>query len=86
MKYAKKSISKDGLCFSDCQPFVRVIFKLLFHKQIEARTEAQHEAEAEGAKTMKPVDETEAIADVWKRIGEIQEELAHERRQRKKIQ
>ncbi|MCI6120385.1 hypothetical protein [Blautia obeum] len=68
------------------QPFVRVIFKLLFHKQIEARTEAQHEAEAEGAKTMKPVDETEAIADVWKRIGEIQEELAHERRQRKKIQ
>ena len=68
------------------QPFVRVIFKLLFHKQIEARTEAQNEAEAEGAKTMKPVDETEAIADVWKRIGEIQEELAHERRQRKKIQ
>lgn len=68
------------------QPFVRVAFKLLFRKQIAAREKTQHEAESAGEKAIKPEDETEAIADVWKRIDELQEELAHERRQRKKLQ
>ncbi|MGN0295544.1 MAG: hypothetical protein ACI4D3_16230 [Lachnospiraceae bacterium] len=68
------------------QPFVRVVFKLLFHRQISERKAIQHEAEAQGKPHVKPQDETEAIADLWKRIDELQEELAHERRQRKKLQ
>ena len=68
------------------QPFVRVAFKFLFRRQIAAREQAQHAAEASDEQTIKPADETEAIADVWKRIDELQEELAHERRQRKKLQ
>ncbi len=68
------------------QPFVRVLFKLLFHKKIKARADAQHEMEAKGELHMKPQDETDAIGDLWKRIDELQEELAHERRQRKKLQ
>ena len=68
------------------QPFVRVAFKFLFRRQIKAREEAQHEAIEKGEPELKPTDETEAIADVWKRIDELQEELAHERRQRKKLQ
>lgn len=42
--------------------------------------------EAQGKPNMKPQNETEAIADLWKRIDELQEGLAHERRQRKKLQ
>lgn len=68
------------------QPFVRVVFKLLFHRQIRAREDAQHEMEAKGETMIKPQDETEAIGDLWKRMDELQEELAHERRQRKKLQ
>ncbi len=33
----------------------------------------------------RPMDETEAIADIFKRMDEIQERLEHERRQRKKL-
>lgn len=68
------------------QPFVRVVFKLLFHRQIKERKAIQREAEVQGKPHVKPQDETEAIADLWKRIDELQEELAHERRQRKKLQ
>lgn len=68
------------------QPFVRVLFKLLFHRQIKARKDEQQEREAQGIPHRKPQDETEAIADLWKRMDELQEELAHERRQRKKLQ
>lgn len=56
------------------QPFVRTIFKLIFRKDIKAREEAAHKSEAEGRKLM-PESETEAIADVYKRIDEIKEEL-----------
>lgn len=62
------------------QPFVRVAFKWLFHKQIKAREDAQHETEAQGKLRIKPQDETEAIADLWKRMDELQEELERERR------
>lgn len=62
------------------QPFVRVLFKAIFHKQIKEREAAAHKKEAAGEK-LRPADETEAIADVLKRIDEIrdelQEELAH---------
>jgi hypothetical protein len=68
------------------QPFVRVVFKALFAKQIKARANKANEAEASGLEKERPMDETEAIADVWKRIDEISEMLAHERRQRKKLQ
>lgn len=68
------------------QPFVRVVFKLLFHKQIKARKDRQYEMEEQGKPKIRPQDEVEAIADLWKRIDELQEGLAHERRQRKKLQ
>lgn len=62
------------------QPCVRVLFKLLFAKQIKAREEEAHAAEEAGEQSDRPQDETEAIADVWKRIDEISEQLAHEHR------
>ena len=60
------------------QPLVRVIFKRLFRKDIEARAkEAEHFA-AE--------NEQETIADIFNRIEEIQEEIAHEHRRRKALE
>jgi hypothetical protein len=59
------------------QPFVRTVFKLVFHKDIEAREKLAHEKEAEGTK-LKPADETEAIADIIKRINEIEADLKRE--------
>ncbi|MBQ9609471.1 MAG: hypothetical protein IJV15_08525 [Lachnospiraceae bacterium] len=59
------------------QPIVRFIFGKLFAKDIAARNE-QKEPE-------RPQDETEAIADIFRRMNEIQERLEHERRQRKKL-
>lgn len=57
------------------QPFVRWLFRKLFAKDIATRN-AQKQPE-------RPQDETEAIADIFKRMDEIQERLEHERRQRK---
>lgn len=68
------------------QPFVRILFRLLFSREIKARQQEQKEREEQGVPHIKPQDETEAIADLWKRMDELQEELAHERRQRKKLQ
>jgi hypothetical protein len=68
------------------QPFVRVLFKALFAKQIKARADKANEAEENGLEKARPTDETEAIADVWKRMDELSEMLAHERRQRKRLQ
>lgn len=59
------------------QPLVRVIFKTVFHKDIEKRTQLAHEKEEQGEK-LKPTSETEAIADVMKRIEEIKNELQEE--------
>lgn len=59
------------------QPAVRTIFKFLFKKDIEKRNNDQHFA---------PENEQEAIADVFRRMDEIQEELAHERRRRKALE
>jgi hypothetical protein len=49
----------------------------VFHKDIEAREKLAHEKEAEGTK-LKPADETEAIADIIKRINEIEADLKRE--------
>jgi hypothetical protein len=68
------------------QPLVRVLFKLIFAKQIKARADKANEAENNGLEKDRPTDETEAIADIWKRMDEISEQLAHEHRQRKKLQ
>lgn len=67
------------------QPFVRVAFKVLFHKQIEARESEQKEAEKEGV-VLRARDETEAIADIWKRINELDADIGHEHRKRKELE
>lgn len=59
------------------QPLVRTIFKSVFRRDIAKRTQLAHEKEAQGEK-LKPNSETEAIADVMKRIEEIREELKEE--------
>ena len=60
------------------QPFVRFLFGKLFAKDIAARKQQ--------ATPERPKDEMEAIADIFKRMDEIQERLEHERRQRKKLE
>ena len=67
------------------QPVVRVIFKTVFAKDIKAREQEYHNSKKEG-NILNPTDETEAIADVFRRIDEIQEELAHEHRRRKALE
>ena len=59
------------------QPFVRWAFGKIFAKDIAARN-SQEQPD-------RPQDEQEAIADIFRRMDEIQESLAHERRQRKKL-
>lgn len=59
------------------QPCVRTLFKIIFAKDIRAR--------ANETNPERPKDETEAIADIFRRIDEIQSNLEHERRQRKKL-
>lgn len=59
------------------QHFVRWAFGKLFAKDIAARNK--------NVSVERPKDETEAIADIFKRMDEIQERLEHERRQRKKL-
>ena len=59
------------------QPFVRWAFGKLFAKDIAERNK--------NISAERPMDETEAIADIFKRMDEIQERLEHERRQRKKL-
>jgi len=56
------------------QPFVRTLFKLLFRKDIQKHEQLAHEKEAQGEK-LKPASEVDAIADIMKRVDEIQEEL-----------
>ena len=67
------------------QPLVRVLFKALFKKDIEAREKAQEEAEKAGEK-LRPQDETDAIADIWKRIAELDSDIGHEHRKRKELE
>ena len=68
------------------QPFVRVAFRFLFRKQIEEREQAQAAAEAESGQKMRPENEVEAIADIWKRIDELDKDIGHEHRKRKELE
>ena len=59
------------------QPAVRVIFKTLFRKDIARRN---------GEARSYPQNEQEAIVNIFERIDEIHEELAHEHRRRKALE
>ncbi len=59
------------------QPVVRWLFGKIFAKDIAARNGAENQE--------RPKDEQEVIADIFRRMDEIQEQLEHERRQRKKL-
>ncbi len=59
------------------QPLVRTVFKFVFRKDIAKRNEDVKASEEHGKK-VKPQDETEAIANIYKRVDEIKEELRRE--------
>ena len=67
------------------QPLVRVLFKALFRKDIEAHNQAKDAAEKAGEK-LRPEDETDAIADIWKRIEELDSDINHEHKKRKELE
>jgi hypothetical protein len=69
------------------QPFVRILFKAIFRRQIEAREKLEAgKKSANVGVSMKPEDETEAIENVLKRIDEIKEEFIEEQRQKQQMQ
>lgn len=60
------------------QPTVRVLFKALFKKDIEKRnSEMEENIKSKGKKKL-PADETETVADIFKRIDEIKLEIKEE--------
>ena len=67
------------------QPLVRVLFKALFKNKIAAREQAHQDAEASGEK-LRPADEVDAIADIWKRINELDADIGHEHKKRKQLE
>ena len=60
------------------QPAVRVIFKTLFRKDISKRKQE------DGG--LQPENEQEVILAIFRRIDEMQEEIAHEHRRRKALE
>jgi hypothetical protein len=56
------------------QPFVRTVFKIVFRKDIQEREKMLKEKDAVGEK-VRPTSETEAIANIIKRINEIENDL-----------
>ena len=61
------------------QPFMRRIINVIFPKNVEERKNI-HESKKENHR---PQDEIDAIADVLKRMDELEKELAHEKQLRK---
>lgn len=59
------------------QPLVRRLFRLIFAKSIKEHEEKSWKAKEEG-KNLRPVDETQAIADIYRRMDEIQASLKAE--------
>ena len=59
------------------QPFVRLVFRTIFKKDIEKHNALAKEKEAEGSK-LKAESEMDAIADIIKRANEIRAELKSE--------
>ncbi len=63
------------------QPFVRIVFKALFRKQIKEREKlAAVEKSNNVGVSIRPGDETEAIENVLKRIDEIKAEFIEEQK------
>ena len=60
------------------QPAVRVIFKTLFRREIQKREQQESGSQ--------PENEQDVILDIFKRMDEIQEEIAHEHRRRKALE
>lgn len=60
------------------QPAVRVIFKTVFRKDIAARAKADQESMKQKGKPSLPSDETETVADIFRRIDEIKDEIKAE--------
>ena len=60
------------------QPTVRVLFKALFKKDIEKRNAEMEENVKSTGKKKLPADETETVADIFKRIDEIKLEIKEE--------
>ena len=60
------------------QPAVRVLFKALFRKEIGKREQREGD--------LQPENEQEVILDIFKRMDEIQAEIAHEHRRRKALE
>ena len=60
------------------QPAVRVIFKTVFRRDIEARAKVDRESMDTIGKKPLPADETEAVADIFHRIDEIKDEIKAE--------
>ena len=60
------------------QPAVRVIFKTIFRKDIANRSSENS--------YQQPESEQEVILNIFKRIDEIQDEIAHEHRRRKALE
>ncbi|MEE1291614.1 MAG: hypothetical protein UHW86_11370 [Spirochaetota bacterium] len=56
------------------QPAVRKMFRVIFAKDIKKHEELAWEADKQGKK-LRPTDETEAIADIYRRMDEIKAEL-----------
>ena len=61
------------------QPFMRRIINVIFPKNVEERKNAHKEEKW----NTRPQDEIDAIADVLKRMDELEKELAHEKQLRK---
>ena len=64
--------------FSEKIFLARVVFKMLFWKDIKARAKDVTQSAAK--------NEQETIADIFKEIDEIREEIAHEHRRRKVLE
>ena len=76
-KFGAQSEGRDLISGSFIQPLIRCVFGKLFAKDIASRNSQENKE--------RPQDEQEVIADIFRRMDEIKEDLAHERRQRKKL-
>jgi hypothetical protein len=65
------------------QPLVRVLFKVIFSRQIKERSKLDSGAKSDNVgASLKPGDETEAIENVLKRIDEIKAEFIEEQKKK----
>ena len=55
-----------------------MIFKTVFRKDIEARAKKSEESMSQKGKKPLPDDETDTVADIFRRMDEIKEEIRAE--------